>query len=124
MMENKQDTPDIKGALALVKNLDKSSMEVDRAMRILIGKVEKPLFFTSNLQDAWNLLDHYLPDENGTPNGNGWKFGVTRLLYPGMYVGWCRRHADDGAEGHSDTPALSLLLAASKAIEAEQEKTQ
>ena len=83
---------------------------------------------TTSLDAALALAERVLPgDPDFEPTGPsvGWKINLYRGMVPAPLGGWIaslRRHASDGVEGSSSSPALALCIAILKA-RATQEQT-
>lgn len=77
--------------------------------------------YTTSLDAALALAERVLPgDPDFEPTGPsvGWKINLYRGMVPAPLGGWIaslRRHASDGVEGSSSSPALALCIAILKA---------
>ena len=77
--------------------------------------------YSSSLDAALALAERVLPgDPDFEPTGPsvGWKINLYRGMVPAPLGGWIaslRRHASDGVEGSSSSPALALCIAILKA---------
>lgn len=77
--------------------------------------------YTASLDAIAALVEASLPPLKHFSDqpSEGWKFGVYRLVLPGSWTAWIRKHGEDGVDAKARTPALALCIALVKAKQAE-----
>ena len=119
---------DLSELLAKLEAAEGPSRELDAELAKLDGLthpvgvlgVECPLY-TSCLNAITALVEASLPPLKHFSDqpSEGWKFGVYRLVLPGSWTAWIRKHGEDGVDAKARTPALALCIALVKAKQAE-----